>query len=621
MSDLRMKLGLVDNISPALNKAEKQTIANMKAFKDLEKNTLDLQKALDKLADEGLQSSAMYKNLDSIIEKNTDTMGGLIAGTEKASMATESAGAAASGAGMAMIALNQTLDLVQKGWDLVTKAVQQAYEWMEKYNKQFNAEFTAGVKMHNILGATNDEIQSMYDYAAALQKVGVIGDEVTISAMAELSTYTRTTDQIKKLIPQVLNMAVADKGLAVSEGDVTSAAGMLGRALNGQAKMLRRQLGLTQSEVDAIDALNDRTEKADKLVELLSQRFGNANEILAKTAGGGLLQTRNAMGDLQEMIGEKLAPYIAQFERAFYQIIQPAVEWIIDNLDTLLPVLLGTAAVLGVIVATIAIINFGPIIALVGIIGLVIYAILEWSKKQDELTGQTHDSLGLITGMLTAFVAFFYNVIIVPIYNTIAAVANFVGNVFNDPVASVKILFIDLGKTILNIASTIAGVLDTLFGSSIQSTINGWISNLDTVRKEVVASSSYEDVMKPLENWDITEAAKAGYNFGAEMSSNISKAIDDSDFFNKFGDAIGIGEDGDAALKTTSADKLLGEEDIQLLLDVATRDFKVDYQQITPQIEMNFGDINQPMDIDYVMEEFSTRMQEAIESDLEVAAV
>ena len=621
MSDLRMKLGLVDNISPALSKAEKQTIANLNAFKNLEKETLDLERALDKLKDQGLQNSEMYRNLDNIIEKNTDTMGGLVAGTEKASMATESAGAAASGAGMAMIALNQTLDLVQKGWDLVTKAVQQAYEWMEKYNTQFNAEFTAGVKMHNILGATNDEIQSMYDYAAALQKVGVIGDEVTISAMAELSTYTRTTDQLKKLIPQVLNMAVADKGLAVSEGDVTSAAGMLGRALNGQARMLRRQLGLTQSEVDAIDALNDRTAKADKLVELLSQRFGNANEILAQTAGGGLLQTRNAMGDLQEMIGEKLAPYIAQFERAFYQIIQPAVEWIIDNLDTLLPVLLGTAAVLGVIVATIAIINFGPIIALVGIIGLVIYAILEWSKKQDELTGQTHDSLGLITGMLTAFVAFFYNVIIVPIYNTIAAVANFVGNVFNDPIASVKILFIDLGKTILNIASTIAGVLDTLFGSSIQSTINGWISNLDTVRKEVVASSSYEDVMKPLENWDVTEAAKAGYNFGAEISSNISKAIDDSNFFGKFGDAIGIGEDGDVALKTTSADKLLGEEDIQLLLDVATRDFKVDYQQITPQIEMNFGDINQPMDIDYVMEEFSTRMQEAIESDLEVAAV
>lgn len=78
---------------------------------------------------------------------------------------------------------------------------------------------------------------------------------------------------------------------------------------------------------------------------------------------------------------------------------------------------------------------------------------------------------------------------------------------------------------------------------------------------------------------------------------------------------------GDKAVKTTSDDKLLKDEDIQLLLDVATRDYKLNYQQVTPQITMTFGDIRETADVDVIAEELADKLQEIVDGNLEVVAV
>lgn len=94
---------------------------------------------------------------------------------------------------------------------------------------------------------------------------------------------------------------------------------------------------------------------------------------------------------------------------------------------------------------------------------------------------------------------------------------------------------------------------------------------------------------------DISDAIKAGLSDFSDLDSSGSKA-----------------------LKTTTSDDLISDEDIQLLLDVATRDYKLSYQQVTPQITLTFGDIHETADVDGILDEVATRLEEIYDGNLEV---
>ena len=55
---------------------------------------------------------------------------------------------------------------------------------------------------------------------------------------------------------------------------------------------------------------------------------------------------------------------------------------------------------------------------------------------------------------------------------------------------------------------------------------------------------------------------------------------------------------------------------MQLLLDVATRDYKLNYQHITPEVTVTFGDVRETADVDAVLERVVTTLEEAAGSDL-----
>lgn len=77
---------------------------------------------------------------------------------------------------------------------------------------------------------------------------------------------------------------------------------------------------------------------------------------------------------------------------------------------------------------------------------------------------------------------------------------------------------------------------------------------------------------------------------------------------------------GGKAIKTTSNDRLLKDEDIQLLLDVATRDYQLNYQQMTPNVSVTFGDVRETADVNSVMDAVGTAIDELINGDAEVKA-
>lgn len=90
---------------------------------------------------------------------------------------------------------------------------------------------------------------------------------------------------------------------------------------------------------------------------------------------------------------------------------------------------------------------------------------------------------------------------------------------------------------------------------------------------------------------------------------------------NSMNSVKGTDSTGGSAIKTTTDDDLLKDEDIQLLLDVATRDYKLTYQQVTPNITLTFGDIRETADVDAILDEVADRLEEIYDSNLEVATV
>ena len=379
-------LGLEDKMTPTLSKAEKQAIANAKAFDELKKETQVMANQLDELSEIGADGTQMFNDLSDAIADNVIMMVQYAEGTRNAKVEDDNLSESAT-------ELNQKLELLQKAWSALSSVIQKANEWMKMSDAQFNAQFTSAVKMHSIMGATDEEIHSMYDYASALQNVGVVGDEVTIAGMSELAMYTDNMKQIEKLTPAILDLAVAQNGLDTNMSNVESTANMVGRALSGSA----RQLGLTDDQVKALDNMNDKSQKSAYLYELIESKVGGANQALAKTAQGGFLQAQNSLSDLGETMGEIVTPYFAAFEQALVQLLTPIVEFVTANADWLIPTLLTLAAVVGIVTIAFTIwkiVNWltapsvwavlSPILLTIAAILLIIGAIIllcKWAKN------------------------------------------------------------------------------------------------------------------------------------------------------------------------------------------------------------------------------------------------
>lgn len=103
----------------------------------------------------------------------------------------------------------------------------------------------------------------------------------------------------------------------------------------------------------------------------------------------------------------------------------------------------------------------------------------------------------------------------------------------------------------------------------------------------------------------------------AKLGSSIQSALTEAK--GVIDDVTGNDSTGGKALKTTTNDNLLSDEDIQLLLDVATRDYKLNYQQVTPNITLTFGDVRETADVDSILDQVADRLEEIYDGNLEVS--
>jgi tape measure domain-containing protein len=259
----------------------------------------------------------------------------------------------------------------------------------------------------------------------------------------------------------------------------------------------------------------------------------------------------------------------------------------------------------------------------------------------NHFAGTSVSATGLICGAFMAALAFIGNIFValwnlvvdvfVMIYNLVATVANFIGNVFNDPVAAVARLFFDLADTVLSVLQALASAIDTIFGSNLSGSVQGWRDSLggwvdSTFGKgeEVMEKLNADDLK--LGRFEYGVAFDMGYEFGQGVEDTVGGLFDFSAMDSLGADALdayglgntldGIyGNTGDTAGNTAAMSDALdiAEEDLAYMRDIAEREAINRFTTAEIRVEQqNTNYISQDADLDGIMDawanDFATKL-------------
>lgn len=205
-----------------------------------------------------------------------------------------------------MVSLASTIGAI----DGVTNALNQLNGMMTSltsaYSVQESAETRLAQAMRNSMGATDEQIQSIKDLTSQQQALGVVGDEVQLTAAQELATYLELSSSLETLIPVMNDMIVQQLGLGASAEGATQIATMLGKVMNGQTEALSRAGYKFDEAQKHILQFGTESERAAVLAQSVSGVVGGMNSEFAKTDAGKMQKMANTLGDAQESAGRFL---------------------------------------------------------------------------------------------------------------------------------------------------------------------------------------------------------------------------------------------------------------------------------------------------------------------------
>ena len=254
---------------------------------------------------------------------------------------------------------------------------------IEMSQKQAEAEQKLTEIYKTRMGATSGAAKSTMKLASALQKQGVVGDEVALSFAQQMATYSSVPGTVEKLMPAFENLLVQQKGLNGTQEDAVSLANMFGKAMMGQTGALKRAgISFTDAQAEVLK-YGTEEEKAAMMAEVITQNVGNMNAEFAKTDAGKIQQAKNQLGDMGEEIGAILLPAVADLvgwlQGHLLPVIQNVINWFSQHpkVATFALALAGITAVLGPVIMVIGalvsaignIIIIAPIVA--GAIGAI----------------------------------------------------------------------------------------------------------------------------------------------------------------------------------------------------------------------------------------------------------
>lgn len=282
-----------------------------------------------------------------------------------------------------------------------------------------------------------------------------------------------------------------------------------------------------------------------------------------------------------------------------------AINWVANNIQTVVPIVISLGTVFGVLLIAAnwtnilafasekaaaaqaflnAVMAANPAALAAAAVLVLVAALYAGVAVMNHFAGTSVSATGIITGAFAVMGAFVFNSVLVPLQNGFAMFANFVGNVFTNPVAAVKVLFYDMAITVLqymqNIASAVEGLINMIPGVTVDLTsgLGGWITDLAKKRSDEIQNSGYTEYVKPWENMDLGSAYTRGYDWGSNLSLGnlfgpgglgdlgVPQAADVNSLLNNVG---AIKNNTGKIAKTVD----LSDEQLKMMVDIAERKF------------------------------------------------
>ena len=348
---------------------------------------------------------------------------------------------------------------------------------------------------------------------------------------------------------------------------------------------------------------------------------------VTKDAQGDFTRTQNSFANQQKLANEnwlRLSSTIANIFipalTAGYQVMNNAIDFLVNNFNTIIPIL--TAALL--------VVTAGFIALKAEAIGAALSSAAAWISATAPLwivigvialISAGLNALGLSFQEQAENILISFNWIITGLKNIWIAIQNvwtFGENAIKNFADNSGIILANLFVWIAGKLQGIAKLIDMVFKTNLSDAINNFSNQMNKAQnvlsKRVQANSKD---YKSFEANDIyTNQAKA-----QKFMSGFS-GVRTGDLLGKAGAGAGLdglttNTSGGKALKTQNQGDIgIKEEDMELLHDLATRDFMLNYQQLTPQITIPGMVIHEEADVNQVIDRFASAVTELVDTNL-----
>ena len=286
------------------------------------------------------------------------------------------------------------------------------------------------------------------------------------------------------------------------------------------------------------------------------------------------------------------------------------------------------------------------IIVLVIALIAAIFAFMQWMAKATGLAGS---GLGMIAGGVNVVIQFFKNLglevanIGLGIWEVMKACATNVRVAFSNAIKNVQSFFYNLLSTALTVVEGICKALNKL--PFIDFDYSGITSKAkDYAKKAKDAQNSKEDYEsltdafnKGMSTFDafgegwVADAFTKGAAWGDNISNKISSAIGsfnpgnmmddllnnpmDQNQFGDFDMSKMMTPNGNVPVdikKNSDKEVDISDEDLKMLKDIATREYMLNYKHVTPNVNINFGDVRETADVNAVKDAIQKMMEDEL---------
>ena len=321
------------------------------------------------------------------------------------------------------------------------------------------------------------------------------------------------------------------------------------------------------------------------------------------------------------------------------------LSWIMNHANVLIAILLvlGAVAIISGIQMMVAwIASVWPLLLIIAVIAIIIGLVMSTGVTAGQVVGAIAGSVtwlvGLLWNCILAVIGFFKG-----LWAAIGALCSNIGTAFHNVIANVKGWFYGLLATALEVIEGIVNALNKLpFVEINVSGISALANDYAAKSAEAYGSTEeYEDVSAAyLDAYNSMDAFSSGwseewfgkgYDWGTGLVDSVGDfSTDLTDFMSGnegLYDQMAGGLDNIAggvpvnggnldSVGSIKSDVNLNDEDIQLLRDMAARDYLLNLQQITPVAHISFGDVRETADVNKIMDVIEDMVEEQMATAL-----